>query len=306
MKQFMRTFAIALIAIVAVAGIGSYLFFQMDNASTQKKNEERKIDSLSMENGVVTNVLVVGVDAMSSSKVQAPPRTDTMILMSINRRDNKVTLLSVPRDSKVDIAGHGESKINAAHAFGGMNLTIKTVEDALQVPVHHYVKLEYEAVIKLIDGLGGLEIDVPQDMQYEDIWADPPLHIDLKAGKQKLNGEQAMGFLRYRKGYADQDLGRIEAQLHFTEALTAKLKSPSIALALPSMLSIYNQNVETDMSKQQLMLLARDVLQISQASGGMQKEVVPGKPRMLHDISYFIIDENALSQITERTGMGTK
>lgn len=122
-------------------------------------------------------------------------------------------MLSIPRDNKVEVAGRKhKTKINHAHKYGGIELAVSTVKNT-PYSIHHYIRVNCDALIKTVDDMGGGEINVLQNMDYDDTAAN--LHIHFKPGIQTLNGQQSMEFMRFRYGYANKDLGRIEAQQYF-------------------------------------------------------------------------------------------
>ncbi|MFN3421050.1 MAG: LCP family protein, partial [Armatimonadota bacterium] len=147
------------------------------------------------------NILVVGADYDYDNKARPlprPARSDTILIVSLSR-DGEASILSIPRDTVVRFNGKLH-KINAAHAIGGPELLRQVIEEQFGIQIHHFVQVTYEAFVKLVDMVGGVDIFVEYDMHYDDNWGK--LHIHLQRGFQHLNGEQALGFVRYRgKGY---------------------------------------------------------------------------------------------------------
>ncbi len=158
-------------------------------------------------------------------------RSDTMILLFVSQRTKKAAMLSIPRDLRVQIPGHGTDKINAAYSYGGVDLVRQTIEQEIGVDIDAYAKADFRGFVEMVDQLGGVEVNVPdvegrgRGMNYDDN-ADG-LHIHLKPGLQTLDGEQAIGFVRYRKG--DSDFKRSERQQQFLKAMVEqKLKLSNI------------------------------------------------------------------------------
>ncbi len=168
--------------------------------------------------------------------------TDTMMIASFDKERNLLHMLSLPRDTKITI-GNQTQKLNAAYAFGKQGkrheLAIQKVNTLVDLKIHYYLVLNPEGFVKVIDMLGGVEIDVPQRMEYKDPEQD--LYIDLYPGKQVLNGDKAEQFCRFRKGYADQDLGRQKAQQQFVKALVEQKLKPRYLLKAPQ---IYKEAVK--------------------------------------------------------------
>jgi polyisoprenyl-teichoic acid--peptidoglycan teichoic acid transferase len=200
------------------------------------------------------NVLLIGVDVTINAQRQVVPtaRADTLMLVTFDPTRQHVGLLSVPRDIRMTIPELGETKINATYAFGGPGLTIRAVEDLLGVPVHYYVKLGPQSFARIIDALGGIEIDVEKDMQYTDTWAG--LYINLKQGLQLLSGEQAMHYIRWRSD-EQGDLGRVQRQQKVLLAVLKKLHSRNARVHAPKLLAAFAKRTETNLNLSELMTL---------------------------------------------------
>ena len=171
------------------------------------------------------NLMVIGHDCDYNDKdqvIKTQGRSDMLMEAHLDFDRKTVTLLSIPRDTRAAIPGHGVSKINAAHFYGGPSLTEKTVEANFGVPSDKFIALDFQGFEKAIDLLGGVDLKVDRKMDYDDNWGH--LHIHLKPGMQHLNGQQAMGFVRFR--HADSDFVRIQRQQTLLAALKAKLARP--------------------------------------------------------------------------------
>jgi LCP family protein required for cell wall assembly len=200
------------------------------------------------------NVLLIGVDVTLSNRRQVVnvSRADTLMLVSFDPQRNRVSGLSIPRDTRAAIPGVGVTKINASYAFGGPGLTIRAVQDLLGVPIDFYVKLGPESFARFIDAIGGIDMDVEKDMKYTDTWAG--LYIDLKKGPQHLNGRQAMGYIRFRHD-AMGDLARVERQQKMLLALFDRLQSPATMVHAPQLLRAVVENTQTNMTARELISL---------------------------------------------------
>lgn len=216
-------------------------------------------------------ILIMGVDTREDDV----GRSDTMMVAAVDPKKKQASLLSVPRDTRVHIDGYGYEKINAAFMLGGRKLAQSTVEDFLGTPIDHYVMINNRAFKKVIDAIGGIDIDVEMRMEYEDPWDDDGgLVIDLYPGYQHLNGKQAIGYVRYRD--EEGDIGRIARQQKFVKAVMEKVTSPGIITDLPEIASVVYKNIETDMSLRQLLELAGA---FKEARGqGLKAEMIPGEP----------------------------
>jgi LCP family protein required for cell wall assembly len=175
-----------------------------------------------------TNWLIVGSDSREGlSKAQrkkfktgsaAGRRTDTMMLLHMGA--GGTSLVSLPRDSYVPIPGHGLNKINAAYAFGGPRLLLRTVEGATGVHIDHYAEIGFAGFVGMVDAVGGVKMCIKEPVK------DPQAGLDLSAGCQNLNGGQALGYVRSRHAFAQGDLARVEHQRQILSALVAKATSP--------------------------------------------------------------------------------
>ncbi len=188
--------------------------------------------------------------------------SDTNMLMRFDAENDAIDIVSLPRDSLMS-NGH---KLNYAYNNGGTDKLRSEIEDLLGVPVDFYVSVNLKGFVALIDQIGGIEFDVPCDMDYDDPYQD--LHIHFKAGLQKLNGQQAMEVVRFRHnndntGYGGrQDLGRIETQQAFLKAVAQKLMKIE---NLPAMAETFLKYVKTDLTLGNLVWLANEALSM----GGM-------------------------------------
>jgi LCP family protein required for cell wall assembly len=165
------------------------------------------------------------------------------------RPDGTVNLLSIPRDTWVNVPGQGWGKINGANYRGGPDLFVQAVQDLTGVRVDAYALLSIHALRALTEAVGGVTLDVPKRMQYDDNAGH--LHIDLQPGRQHLNGEQAEGFLRFRHDNLG-DIGRISRQQTFLAALVNRVKNPLNWWRLPRMVSAIDQNTKTNLTRGQV------------------------------------------------------
>lgn len=211
--------------------------------------EEEKTEKLKLKNKDEILFLLLGIDTYDITKVSGE-RTDTMILTSFNFKTGDIKMMSIPRDTKVKI-GNKTDQINHAHVFGGIDLTMETVRNFLGVDVEHFIKLDYRAVEEIVESIGGVDIDVPRRMKYDDSTKGKEFHVDLQKGPQTLNGDQAIQFLRWRKnnngvGYPEGDVGRVKAQQMFLKELVKQTLKPKNILKLDKLAKTYFEYVDTN------------------------------------------------------------
>lgn len=249
------------------------------------------------------NILLLGIDGGVNGKLQKEDvtgtRSDVMILASIDPETKQVGLLSIPRDTRVYIPDIGDyEKITHAHAYGGPELAVTTVEEFLKVNIHHYVRVDFEGFKKLVDILGGIEIDVPTKMDYDDPYQN--LHIHLKPGLQTLDGQKALEFVRFR-GFVDGDIGRIRNQELFLKAVMDKAISFASISKIPTIIKEIQPYIVTDMTNQDILYLAQLCLGIR--TENVKMAILPGQPGMRTDgeqtLSYWIADTKATEQVVD-------
>ncbi|HJG04028.1 MAG TPA: LCP family protein [Megamonas funiformis] len=239
-------------------------------------------------------VMIMGVD----ERADDVGRSDTLMVATLDPDKNQAALLSVPRDTRVKIKGHGFDKINAAYAYGGRKLTQETIESLLNTHIDHYIKINVHGFTKIIDALGGIDIDVEKRMYYEDPWDDDGgLYIDLQPGMQHMDGKTAITYVRYRD--EEGDIGRIKRQQNFMKAVMDKLVSPTIIPKLPAIVSAVSDSVETDMSVSEILSFL-GTLQDAK-DNGLKSEMLPGKPVYIEGISYWVPDISKTRQILANT-----
>ncbi len=228
--------------------------------------------------------------------------SDTIMLVKIDKKTGKVNVVSIPRDTKVKIAGHdGMRKINASFAKDGPYAAIDTLREFSNVDVTNYIAVDYKGVKAIVDIIGGVEIDVPFDMDYDDPTDSPPLHIHLKKGKQKLDGKGAMEFLRFRKsnkGQGDKflgDVGRVTHQQYFIQELMKQTLSANNVTKLPRMIQAGLEHILTNISIDEMLELAKVFTSYSQDK--LTIETIPGTDKYEGGASYFIADEEETAKL---------
>jgi len=241
----------------------------------------------------IVRVLIMGSD----TRPHDVGRADTLMVLLVNPRIPRAALISIPRDLRVEIPGRGVDKINHSYAFGGVELTRRTVEQLFGFDIPYYVRCDFETFVKAVDLLGGVDVEVPdveghgRGMNYDDNWGH--LHIHLKPGLHHLNGYEAMGFVRYRHG--DSDFARTKRQQEFMRALLAqKLKVAN----LPSLLraaSYVLKNLDTNLTWREAVDLLRVARSLSVAD--LKTDTLPIRDMMINHIYYAGLRESAYREM---------
>ena len=252
------------------------------------------------------NIVVMGCDVRKDDV----GRSDTLFVVMLDKSKKNAALLSVPRDTRVKIREHGWDKINAAFAYGGHKLTQETVQDFLGIRLNNYVVVDFQGFEGLVDAVGGVDINVEKRMYYYDPYAN--FEIDLRPGKQHLDGKKAMQYVRYRD--EEGDIGRIRRQQKFMMALYQQIASKNIIAKVPGVSKQIMSMIKTDLSLKEMVELG-NVMREMVEKDGMKMAMVPGEPKYIEGISYWIPDIPKMRQqmaemqgvkITEKFNENTK
>lgn len=229
------------------------------------------------------NLLLLGSDARLDEEAA---RADTIIVARVDPTEHRVWMISIPRDTRVEIPGNGVSKINAATAIGGPSLMIDTVEDYLDLPIHHYMEVDFSGFQGIVDAMGGIYIDV--DVEIDDPKAashSPGRRASYIApGYQLLDGEHALTYVRSRD-FPDSDFTRMRHQQNFFKALAEQSASWGNLLKLPKIASELSKHVVTDMGIQQVLNLAQSFK--GMGTDNIQTATLPGEWRS----PYVVVDD---------------
>lgn len=274
--------------------IGAYVYYVWDQVSDtvatmhdplkrdDDPDRQKELKGLFKDNKSV-NILLLGVDQREGDK----GRSDTMILMSLNPKTNSMEMLSIPRDTYVNIPGRGMDKINHAYAFGDVALSIQTVEEAFNLPVHFYAKVNMEGFKQGIDAIGGVTIN--NDQAFSQGGAT------FTEGDISLSGEQALKYIRMRKEDPRGDLGRNERQRNVVTAAIDKGASFSSITKLGDILGILGGNVKTDLNMDRLQTLFSDYR-------GTRKNIktleISGSGQTINGIWYYVVPDTEFNRIT--------
>lgn len=241
----------------------------------------------------VYNILICGTDGDGF-------RTDTIIIAHLDVNTHETALLSIPRDTVVPRADGGIMKINSVYAGGkeaGMERLATRLAAMLGFEVDGFVLIDLEAFVKTVDLVGGVWFDVPQDMYYVDKSQD--LYIDLKQGEQLLDGEQAMGLVRYRKGYASQDIRRTEVQQEFLKALAKQCLKIENVTKIQEFIDIFASYVTTDLTVGNMIYYAQALLQCD--FDDMKTYTAQGEGATINGGSYYPLYAGKLLEIVNES-----
>lgn len=259
------------------------------------------------------NILVLGIKVLSTDLDNPPPEaadlgyqslvnsfdglSDSMLLIRFNPHTDQLVVLSLPRDTRTWVRG-SLTKLNEANKYGGPALAAQSASELLGgVGIDRYVRINVQGVEKLIDALGGVTVNVPHDLKYQD--DSQHLYINLKAGEQHLNGNQALQFLRFRYDQ-NGDIGRIQRQQMFMRALVEQTLNPTTIGRLPKILSVIQENVDTNLTVEELLALVGFAAQTNRSN--VQMLMLPGgfSSPSEFELSYWLPNYNGIDEMVER------
>lgn len=279
------------VVIVSAALLGAILGY---NQGARKPVSIQELVTPPFEGVSRMSILALGIDQESGN-------TDTIIVATVDFEKRAVYALSIPRDTRADIPGHRTFKVNAAYAWGGLKTAEETVENLLGMPIDRVVLVRLEGFKRIVDLLGGVEVDVEKDMHYVD--RKQRLYIHLKKGYRLLDGEKAMQYVRFRHDPMG-DLGRIQRQQKFLKALAAKMFQWREIDNLPALTRLIMEQLETDMSTREVLRLARFGKELPPEN--IFSTILPGTPQTVNGISYYVPDELRAQQALQELEQSAK
>ncbi|MFD2044968.1 LCP family protein [Ornithinibacillus salinisoli] len=229
------------------------------------------------------NVLLLGVDQRAGDK----GRSDTMILMSLNPNTDSMIMLSIPRDTYVNIPGRGMDKINHAYAFGDVELSVQTVEEAFDLPIHFYSRVNMEGFQQGIDAIGGVTINNEQEFSQGG--------TNFSEGQIQLNGEEALDYIRMRKNDPRGDLGRNERQRNVITAALNEAASFSSITKVGEILDIVGGNVKTDLNMGNMQNLFGNY---RGTRNNVKTIELDGSGQTIGGTWYYIVPESEFNRVT--------
>lgn len=257
------------------------------------------------------NILVMGMSVLTSDMRDSSSNTqdlgyhaqvnsfdglsDVMLLVRFDPETKQMTVLSIPRDTRVEMDGYGTIKINAANINGGPAASARLVSHLLNgVQIDRYMRVNVAGVEKLVDALGGVTVDVPKDMKYQD--DAQHLYINLKQGRQHLNGDRTLQLLRFRHD-GNGDIGRIERQHIVMQALMEQALNPTTLARFPQILSVVQSNLDSNLSVEELLALVGFAVKVDRSS--VQMLTVPGHANSIgrRDVSYWLPDDDSIQEM---------
>ena len=289
-KIFAIIFGIILVLFLAVVGMGAKLYWDVSKSmdKTYETVVRSKKSQVNLNNKEPFSVLLLGIDTGDDGRVEQG-RSDTTIVATVNPRDKQTTLVSLARDTYVDIPGQGkQDKLNHAYAFGGASLAMDTVENYLNIPINHYVSINMAGLKELVNAVGGIEVNNNLTFSQDG--------YDFTIGKISLDGEQALSYSRMRYEDPNGDYGRQERQRKVIEGIVQKVLSLNSVSNYQEILTAVSDNMKTDLSFDDMKKIALDY---RSAFGKVKQDQLQGTGFMQDGVSYQRVDEQELTRVQQ-------
>lgn len=289
-KIFAIIFGIISVLFLAVVGMGAKLYWDVSKSmdKTYETVERSKKSQVNLNNKEPFSVLLLGIDTGDDGRVEQG-RSDTTIVATVNPRDKQTTLVSLARDTYVDIPGQGkQDKLNHAYAFGGASLAMDTVENYLNIPINHYVSINMAGLKELVNAVGGIEVNNNLTFSQDG--------YDFTIGKISLDGEQALSYSRMRYEDPNGDYGRQERQRKVIEGIVQKVLSLNSVSNYQEILTAVSDNMKTDLSFDDMKKIALDY---RSAFGKVKQDQLQGTGFMQDGVSYQRVDEQELTRVQQ-------
>lgn len=290
-KKWSRIVLTSLLTMVlAVGGTGAWYYMRLNSRIQTATPKTTKALAKPVAFKEPFYALILGSDTREKN---GQGRSDTIMLARIDVKNKQTTLISIPRDTKVQYKG-STIKINAAYAFDGTEGAITAVSEFAGVPINHVVEVDFSGVEQIVDDLGGVTVDVPPKTHYKDVY--------VPEGKDvRLSGKEALTFARVRKTYATGDYQRTDNQRQLVKAITKEILNVPLT-QLPAVIDSITGTVSTDMSASKVLGLAMQMRGMDVA--GIYTAVVPSAPKMINGASYIVADEEAWATMMSRVDDG--
>jgi len=264
--------------LVALLAGGAGVAMRLRQVVTPNSGDIRENFQYDTASGAI-NILLIGVDETDQSH-----RADSLAVVRINVESRNIKVLSVPRDTRVQIPGHGWQKINHAFAFGGVELIQKTIINFLGIPLDYFAVINYDSFPRLVNLVGGIDLSVEKPLKYRD--RSGGLHINIPAGNQHMDGQTALHYVRFRHD-ALGDIGRVQRQQKFLVALLKRIKEPRMLPRLPELAQQAVSMIDTNLTVSQAVQLAAYLKDLS-AGNRLRFSTLPGSPAYISGISYWL------------------
>lgn len=288
-KKWLRVTGIVLL--VLLIGIGVYAYSVYNSLSNAvetmhhpvDRKSEKRTEEVSLQNKQPFSVLLLGVDQRKGDR----GRSDTMIVLSVNPKLNSVKMLSIPRDTRVEIIGKGtQDKINHAYAFGSEEMAMNTVENFLDIPIDYFVKVNMEGFKDIVDAVGGITVNNDLDFSYDG--------YHFAKGQLTLDGKKALAYTRMRKEDPRGDFGRQIRQRQIIQGVIKEGASLSSLTNYDDIFTALGSNVKTNLTFDQMVSIQQNY---KSAGSNIDQMTIKGKGTRINGIYYYVVPDDEKQQI---------
>lgn len=296
---YIRVFILWMLLIILIVGAAGFVYarfleerIHVGSLLNGSDSAYKHITPRAQDSDPIT-FLLLGSDKRWSIK-EDPGRSDTIMVLRINPQKKIAYLISFPRDSRVDIPGHGKKKINAAYQYGGPDLMIQTIHQLTGLEINHFAVVDFDGFKEIVNALGGIDINVEKDIKDHFQGRD----IFIPAGRQHLEGQTALDYVRVR--HVDDDFGRMGRQQQFLKGIMDKVLSLGGVLRIPQLANIASNNITTDngLSLGEMASYANMVRSVGRSN--LHMLTLPGTCEMIGDGSYVVLDQGKMAWILDR------
>lgn len=278
-----------------VVGVGAKVYFDLSHSvqktyeSVERQKDKNGTEKVDLQKQEPFSILLLGIDTGDLGRTEVG-RSDTMMVATVNPENKKTTIVSIARDTYVDIVGRGmQDKINHAYAFGGAGMSMDTVEKYLDIPINHYAAINMKGLKELVDAVGGIEVANDQKFTQDEYTFD--------YGKITLDGNQALAYSRMRHEDPRGDYGRQERQRQIVAGVTKKLLTLDGVTKYREVLDAMESNVKTDMSFDDMKKIALDY---RDAFSNIEQDQLQGEGFMQDGVSYQRVSEDELTRVQDK------
>lgn len=288
-KKVLITLSILLVLGISSGVVYGYTIYNKVNKTTAAihkpiKKTKKRVEQVSVEKKEPFSILLLGVDHRKNDV----GRSDSMILLTVNPNDKTTKMVSIPRDTRTEIVGKGiEDKLNHSYAFGGVQMTVDSVENLLNIPIDYYLEVNMEGFKDIVQAVGGVDVDNDLDFTYE--------KVHFKKGMLHLNGEEALKYSRMRKLDKRGDFGRQLRQRQVIEAVIKKGASVSSLTNYQDILNAIEKNVETNLTFDEMISIQKDY---RDSASKIDKIQITGKGTKIKGIYYLVIPDEEKNYVT--------
>lgn len=269
---------------------------KMSTSFDREKSDKRETEVEFKEQDPIS-VLLVGVDERDGDS----GRTDTMVVLTVNPEMKSTKIMSIPRDTRAELIDKTDSdndtisKMNHAYAYGGIGMTIDSIENFLNIPIDYYVKVNMEGFRDIVDSVGGIDVNNKYAFELDGVY--------LSKGEHHLDGEEALAYARMRKEDPNGDFGRQERQREVITKVIKKGASISSLTNYDEILKALSDNIETSLSMQEIVSMQKSYLK---AADTIEKVEIEGENETIDESWYFIVEEETRQAISDelRTHLG--